>query len=177
MEDSQSTEIIKSIKTLASSCSDLHIKDLIDGKRLEECQVKTDYLSYDYSKQRITKEVLDELLKIPDKINLKQSILDISKGEFLNPTEDRNVSHMLYRDLNNSKNSHQLKEISNQREKLSNFIKTIQEAPESYIDTIISISIGGSRLGPELLSEVYGTPYSKIKVYYCSSYDFMELEM
>ena len=83
---------------------------------------------------------------------------------------------MLYRDLNNSKNSHELKEISNQREKLSNFIKTIQEAPESYIDTIISISIGGSRLGPELLSEVYGTPYSKIKVYYCSSYDFMELE-
>ena len=133
-------------------------------------------MSYDYSKQRITKEVLDELLKIPEKINLKQSILDISKGEFLNPTEDRKVSHMLYRDLNNSKNSHELKEISNQRKKLSNFIKTIQEAPESYIDTIISISIGGSRLGPELLSEVYGTPYSRIKVYYCSSYDFMELE-
>ena len=51
MEDSQSKEILKSIKTLANSCSDLHIKDLLDGKRLEEFQVKTDYLSYDYSKQ------------------------------------------------------------------------------------------------------------------------------
>ena len=176
MEDNQSTKILETINTLASSNSDLHIKDLLDGKRLDEFHLKTDYLSYDYSKQRITKEVLDELLKIPEKINLKQSILDISKGEFLNSTEDRNVSHMLYRDLNNSKNSYELKEISNQREKLSNFIKTIQEAPESYIDTIISISIGGSRLGPELLSEVYGNPYSKIKVYYCSSYDFIELE-
>ena len=176
MEDSQSTEILKSIKALANKNSGIQVKDLLEEKRLDEFHLITDYLSYDYSKQRITKEVLDELLKIPEKINLKQSILDISNGEFLNPTEDRNVSHMLYRDLNNSKNSQELKEISNQREKLSNFIKAIHEAPESYIDTIISISIGGSRLGPELLSEVYGTPYSKIKVYYCSSYDFMELE-
>ena len=114
MEDDQSTKILEVIKTLASSNSDLYIKDLLDGKRLDEFQLKTDYLSYDYSKQRITKEVLDELLKIPEKINLKKSILDISKGEFLNPTEDRNVSHMLYRDLSSSKNSHELKEISNQ---------------------------------------------------------------
>ena len=171
MENNQGTEIFKFIKTLANKNSDIQVKDLLEEKRLDDFHLKTDYLSYDYSKQRITKEVLDELLKIPDKINLKQSILEISKGEFLNPTEDRNVSHMLYRDLKNSKNSHELKEISNQREKLSNFIKTIQEAPESYIDTIISISIGGSRLGPDLLSEVYGTPYSRIKVYYCSSYD------
>jgi glucose-6-phosphate isomerase len=176
MEDNQSTKILESIKTLAGSNSGLHIRDLLDGKRLDEFHVKTDYLSYDYSKQRITKEVLDELLIIPEKINLKKSILDISNGEFLNPTEDRNVSHMLYRDLSSSKNSHELKEIFYQRKKLSNFIKTIQGAPESYIDTIISISIGGSRLGPELLSEVYGNPYSKIKVYYCSSYDFIELE-
>ncbi|MDA7602088.1 hypothetical protein N8791_06060 [Gammaproteobacteria bacterium] len=176
MEDSQSKEILKSIKTLANKNSGLEVKDLLEEKRLNEFHLKTDYLSYDYSKQRITKEVLDELLKIPEKINLKQSIIDISKGEFLNPTEDRKVSHMLYRDLNNSKNSHELKEISNQRKKLSNFIKNIQEASESHIDTIISISIGGSRLGPELLSEVYGTPYSKIKVYYCSSNDFIELE-
>ena len=176
MEDSQSKEILKSIKTLANKNPGLQIKDLLEEKRLNEFHLKTDYLSYDYSKQRITKEVLDELLKIPDKIKLKQSILDISKGDFMNPTEDRNVSHILYRDLNNPNNSHELKEISNQRKKLSNFIKTIQEAPESYIDTIISISIGGSRLGSELLSEVYGSPHSKIKVYYCSSYDFIELE-
>ena len=176
MEDNQSTKILESIKTLANKNLGLHIKDILDKKRLDEFHVKTDYLSYDYSKQRVTKEVLDELLEIPEKINLKKSILDISKGEFLNTTEDRNVSHMLHRDLSNSQNTRELKEISAQRNKLSNFIETIQGVSESYIDTIISISIGGSRLGPELLSEVYGNPYSKIKVYYCSSYDFIELE-
>ncbi len=176
MEGNQSAKILESIKILANKNLGLQIKDVLDKKRLDEFHVKTDYLSYDYSKQRITKEVLGELLEIPEKINLKKSILDISNGEFLNPTEGRTVSHMLYRDLSNSKNSHELKKISNQREELSNFIKTIREVSDSHVDTIISISIGGSRLGPELLSEVYGNPYSKIKVYYCSSYDFIELE-
>ena len=176
MEGNQRAKILESIKILANKNLGLQIKDVLDEKRLDEFHVKTDYLSYDYSKQRITKEVLGELLEIPEKINLKKSILDISNGEFLNPTEGRTVSHMLYRDLSNSKNSHELKKISNQREELSNFIKTIREVSDSHVDTIISISIGGSRLGPELLSEVYGNPYSKIKVYYCSSYDFIELE-
>ena len=176
MEGNQSTKILESIKVLANNNLGLQIKGVLDERRLDEFHVKTDYLSYDYSKQRITKEVLGELLEIPEKISLKKSILDISKGDFLNPTEDTNVSHMLYRDLSKSKHSHELNEISNQRNKLSNFLETIQRAPESYIDTIISISIGGSRIGPELLSEAYANPYSKIKVYYCSSYDFIELE-
>jgi glucose-6-phosphate isomerase len=176
MKDNQNNRILESIKTSANLNSGLKIKDLLDENRLSEFHVKTDYLSYDYSKQRITKKTLDELLEIPETINLRKSILDISKGEFLNHTEGRNVTHMMYRDLSNSKNSHELKEISNQREELSNFIKTIQEVSDSHVDTIISISIGGSRLGPEFLSEAYANPYSKIKVYYCSSYDFVELE-
>ena len=71
MEDNQTTKILESIKTLANKNLGLHIKDMLDQRRLEEFHVKTDYLSYDYSKQRITKEALDELLTIPEKINLK----------------------------------------------------------------------------------------------------------
>ena len=40
MEDSQSKEILKSIKTLASSCLDLHIKDLLDGKKARRVPCK-----------------------------------------------------------------------------------------------------------------------------------------
>ena len=132
MEDSQSKEILRSIKTLANKNLGLEVKDLLEEKRLKEFHLKTDYLSYDYSKQRITKEVLDELLKIPEKINLKQSIIDISKGEFLNPTEDRKASHMLYRDLNNSKNSHELREISNQRGKLETWYSGLDTYQNQY---------------------------------------------
>ena len=176
MKDNLRAKILKSINTLATQNAALSVNDILTKKRLNEFNVVTDCLAYDYSKQRISKETLNELLKIPEEINLKESILDISNGVFLNPTEDRKVSHMLHRDLSNSKNTPVLKEIYSQREKLCNFIKGIKEISESHIDTIISISIGGSRLGPELLSEVYGKLNSKIKVYYCSSYDFIEMD-
>ncbi len=42
MEDSQSTEILKSIKTVAKRILGRHIKGMLDQRRLEEFQVKTD---------------------------------------------------------------------------------------------------------------------------------------
>ena len=169
-------EILESIKLLANKHDSIHIKDLVNKERLSNFQINTDQLSYDYSKQRLTQEVLDELLLIPEKIDLRRAIFNISEGGLLNTTEDRHVSHMLHRGTNNSKETAEFKEISKQTDMVREFIKDIQKIPESYINAIISISIGGSRLGPELLSEVYGNPSSKIKVYYCSSYDLIELK-
>ena len=51
--------------------------------------LKTDLLTFDYSKQRINDEVLDYLLQIPDLINLKESLNLLFKGEINNPSEDR----------------------------------------------------------------------------------------
>jgi glucose-6-phosphate isomerase len=169
-------KILRSIKDYALSAPPEGIKDLLSHERLLNFKVELPFFAYDYSKQRITKKSLDKLLEIPEKINLKKAILDISKGDFKNLTEDRPVSHMLYRDISISNNTAESKEISNQRQKLRDFINSLKEVSEGNIDAVISISIGGSRLGPELLSEVYGNAYSEIKVYYCSSYDFIELE-
>ena len=74
MKDELRGDILKSIKRLASKDSNIKIKDIINEKRLKEFSVTTDLLSFDFSKQRITKDTLDELLSIPDKINLKESI-------------------------------------------------------------------------------------------------------
>jgi|TARA_B110000116_G_scaffold233000_1_gene216685 glucose-6-phosphate isomerase len=175
MKSKVRNEILESIKLLANKYDALHIKDLVNKERLSNFQVHTDQLSYDYSKQRLTQDILDELLSIPEKIDLTSAIQNISAGNFMNETEGRYVSHMLHRGTNNSKDTREFKEISRQTDMLRKFIKDMQKVPESHIDTVISISIGGSRLGPELLSEVYGSPYSRIKVYYCSSYDLKEL--
>ena len=175
MKGDHREEILKSIKLLASQNSDIKIKDIINSERLKEFSITTDLLSYDFSKQRVTKNILDSLLTIPDKINLKQSILDISSGEFLNVTEDRKVSHMLTRDFSGSKKTGQHNKILEQRAKLKNFIKKTGDGSVSEVNTIISIGIGGSRLGPEFLSEVFNDSNSKIKIFYCSSFDLIEL--
>ena len=175
MKDDLRGEILKSVKLLASKNSDIKIKDIINTERLTEFSITTDLLSYDFSKQRITKDVLDELLTIPDKINLKKSISEISSGEFLNTTEDRKVSHMLTRGLCGPKGAGEQNQILSQRIKLEEFVKKISEETSFEINTIISIGIGGSRLGPEFLSEVFNDLNSKIKIFYCSSFDLIEL--
>ena len=175
MKDDLRGEILKSVKLLASKNSDIKIKDIINTERLTEFSITTDLLSYDFSKQRITKDILDELLTIPDKINLKKSISDISSGQFLNTTEDRKVSHMLTRDLCVAKGAGEQNQILSQRIKLEKFVKRISEESIFEVNTIISIGIGGSRLGPEFLSEVFNDPNSKIKIFYCSSFDLIEL--
>lgn len=174
MKISLRDKILQSTKDLAKKYSKLEIKDLLETSRLEKFKVTTEYLSLDYSKQRLNEEILGHLLEIPDEINLSQSIDNISSGNFVNSTEERLVSHMLYRSSNNLTNNSGLRDIHKQKEKLKNFVDNFILKFKD-IETVISIGIGGSRLGPELLSEVNNTAVD-LNILYCSSYDLVELE-
>lgn len=166
--------ILDSIKVLAKEHKKIHVKDLIDKKRLSRFQISEDKLSLDYSKQIISNEGLQELLLIPNKINLLDSIQQLLNGKFLNNTEYKNVSHTLYRDKYNL-NSSDSKEIILQQKKFNDFINSVNKKLSPCIDCVISISIGGSRLGPEFLSQLQDFKPHNLKVYYCSSYDLVEL--
>ena len=167
--------ISKSINLLAQKDNKIHIKELLSKERIDSFQIKTDLLSFDYSKQRITKNSFDKLLRIPDEVGLKNAIESITKGESSNFLEGTMAPHCLYRDKESSLDSEESIKAAHQRSKLNNFINNFLEK-DINIKSIISIGIGGSRLGPQLLSEVYGSVNSKFKVYYCSSYDFVELD-
>jgi glucose-6-phosphate isomerase len=174
MKKNLNSGILESVKSLALLNKNLHIKDLLKKNRLEKFKINTDLLSFDYSKQRITAEVLEELLKIPEIIGLSKSMQQISKGGNLNLTERRKVSHMLYRKTEEGALQEDLKLIIKEKNRLKIFIdKTINN--NNFIKDIVSIGIGGSRLGPELLSQSFGG-YSGKRVHYCCSYDLTELE-
>ena len=170
-----STSILKSINNLGKRNINLHLRDILNKKRLEDSLVAIEQLSFDYSKQRITSESLQELLEIPDLINLKKSIELLSEGEFINHTEDKSVSHMLYRRKTLIDNDDFIG-ISLQKNKLKDFILRLTENITPKLDTIICLGIGGSRLGSQLLTEAFGQKGSSINIYYCSSYDLVELE-
>ena len=122
MKISLRDKILQSTKNLAKKYSKLEIKDLLETSRLEKFKATTEYLSLDYSKQRLNEEILGHLLEIPDEINLSQSIDDVSSGNFVNSTEERLVSHMLYRSSDNLTNNSGLRDIHKQKEKLKNFV-------------------------------------------------------
>ena len=92
------------------------------------------------------------------------------KGEINNPSEDRAVTHTLYRSRDSIE---KFEPIFSERKKIKAFLEQIHS--EHSCKNLICISIGGSRLGPELLNE-FQSLNGPIKIYFCSSYDLQELK-
>ena len=162
-------DIHSKLLALSKDIKDIHISELHNHNELAEKTVKHDLLDFDYSKQRISKNILDYLFQIPDQINLRDSLKALFDGTLKNPSEDRLVSHTLYRDKTPAEN---FQLIITEREKIHNFLK--QKNINSNFKNLVCLSIGGSRLGPELLSEFLSSD-GPVNIFYCSSYDLLEL--
>ncbi len=162
-------QIHNKLSLLGKDINNTHISELQDYSDLESRIIRNDLLNFDFSKQRINDDVMDYLLKIPDLINLKDSLNALFSGEVLNPSEDRVVSHTLYRDKTSRKN---FELIFNERKRIKSFL---ENTISSTYKNVICLSIGGSRLGPELLSE-FQSLNGPVNIYFCSSYDLLELK-
>ena len=163
-------EIFKKLLMLGRNIKHTHISELASNNHLEKCVIKSDLLNFDYSKQRINDDALDYLLQIPDSINLKDSLDALFCGRIRNPSEDRAVSHTLYRNKTPSKNFEQ---IFVERERIKSYLE--KSASSVNFKNLIYLGIGGSRLGPELLTEFQSTN-EPVNIYFCSSHDLLELK-
>ncbi len=163
-------QISKTLSLLGKDIENISISELHSRKEYKRRVVKNDLLSFDFSKQRINGEAIDYLLEIPDLINLKDSLKALFSGKVHNPSEDRNVSHTLYRNKDSSKN---FELIFTERARIRSFLENC--TAKSTFKNLICLSIGGSRLGPELISE-FQSLNEPINVYFCSSYDLLELK-
>ncbi len=163
-------DIYSKLLQLGEGIKKVSISKLNKKNGFKENNIKNDLLTFDFSKHRINDEVLDYLLQIPDLINLKESLNLLFKGEINNPSEDRSVSHTLYR---NRAPVDSFELIVSERKKIESFLSQIRS--DHSFKNLICICIGGSRLGPELLYEFQSLD-GPIKVHFCSSYDLQELK-
>lgn len=163
-------EIFNKLLMFGRNIKHTHFSELASNNHLEKSVIKSDLLNFDYSKQRINDDALDYLLQIPDLVNLKDALDALFCGEMRNPSEDRAVSHTLYRNKTSSKNFEQ---IFAERERIKSYLE--KSASSINFKNLIYLGIGGSRLGPELLTEFQSVD-EPVNIYYCSSYDLLELK-
>tara|TARA_X000000950_G_scaffold279429_1_gene372181 strand:- start:1968 stop:3449 length:1482 start_codon:yes stop_codon:yes gene_type:complete len=154
--------------TLGEGIKNTHIADL-NNKDIDSRIVHSNLLNFDYSKQRITDQALDYLFQIPDLIGLNNLLKELFNGESHNPSEDRKVLHTIYRNKDTNEN---FKVIFKERERIRSFLE--QNTANLRFKNLICLSIGGSRLGPELLNE-FQSLKGPTNIYFCSSYDLIEL--
>ena len=177
------TDAWKKLKKHHQEIKRVQMKNLFanDARRFQKFSLTFEEMLVDFSKNRITKETVKLLLQLAKETNLKAEIKAMFAGEKINETEGRAVLHTALR--NRSKKAikvdgknvmPQVNAVLEQMKVFSN--KVIAGKWKGYtrkrITDIINIGIGGSDLGPVMVSEAL-KPYLKkgMNVHFVSNVD------
>ena len=161
----------------------IHMKDLFAGDpdRFKKYSIRFDGILVDYSKNIITEETLKLLLKLTDDVGLRDALNKMFIGERINEAEDRAVLHTALRNRINIPvcvdGKDIMPEVNAVLSKMKGFSEKIISGKwggftNKKITDIVSIGIGGSDLGPVMVTECL-RPYAKegLEVHFVSNVD------
>jgi glucose-6-phosphate isomerase len=142
----------------------VHLRQLFadDPKRGERLTVEAAGVFLDYSKNRITDETLELLVKLAEECGLQQRIDAMFNGEKINITEDRAVLHVALRAPRGASimvdGKNVVPDVHEVLDKMAGFTNRVrggdwQGHTGKRIRNVINIGIGGSDLGPVMAYE------------------------
>jgi glucose-6-phosphate isomerase len=161
----------------------VHLRDLFaqDATRFDRFSLRFDDILFDYSKNRITQTTMDLLLALARQASVDRAIEAMFSGEKINTTEDRAVLHIALRNRSNRPilvdGVDVMPEVNAVLAKMRKFSEAVRSGEwKGYtgkaITDIINIGIGGSDLGPKMVTRAL-TPYAKpgLHVHFVSNVD------
>ncbi len=152
-------------KLTANFDENLQLKDLFakDENRFQTfSRILDNEILLDFSKNLITNEIFDSLLNLAEETELKNAINAMFAGEKINRTENRAVLHTALRNRSNKPvlvdGEDVMPKINAVLEQMKNFCEKIHGGEwKGYtgkkITDIVNIGIGGSDLGPVMVTE------------------------
>jgi glucose-6-phosphate isomerase len=153
----------KNLEEHYQEISALHMRDLFasDPGRFEKFSLRLNDILFDYSKNRITEKTIDLLVELARQANLAEMIEAMFAGEKINNTEGRAVLHVALRNrsdrsiLVDGKNV--MPEVNGVLEKMRPFSDSVRSGEwQGYtgkaITDVVNIGIGGSDLGPQMVT-------------------------
>jgi glucose-6-phosphate isomerase len=176
-----STDAFKALSEHFTRIEKEELKNLFkDTTRFEKFSITFGDILLDYSKNRITAETHELLVRLAEECELKEAIEAMFNGEKINETEHRAVLHTALRNPNNSGFNLDGKDILvdihrvlNKMEQFSG--RVISGQWKGYtgkaIANIVNIGIGGSDLGPVMVTEALKAYSNHIKLHFVSNVD------
>ncbi|WP_097760119.1 glucose-6-phosphate isomerase [Escherichia coli] len=162
---------------------DVTIADLFakDGDRFSKFSATfDDQMLVDYSKNRITEETLAKLQDLAKECDLAGAIKSMFSGEKINRTENRAVLHVALRNRSNTPILVDGKEVMPEVNAVLEKMKTFSEAIISgewkgytgkAITDVVNIGIGGSDLGPYMVTEALRPYKNHLNMHFVSNVD------
>ena len=152
-----------------------------DPNRFQDFSIQFEDILVDYSKNRISRETLDLLISLAKETGVPAAIEAMFSGEKINQTEGRSVLHVALRNQSNRPvlvdGKDVMPDVNAVLDKIRSFSeKVIDGSWKGYsgksIESIVNIGIGGSDLGPVMVTEAlepYKAPH--IKTFFVSNVD------
>ena len=162
---------------------DVTIADLFakDADRFNKFSATFDDLMLvDFSKNRITEETLAKLQDLAKETELADAIKSMFSGEKINRTEDRAVLHVALRNRSNTPiivdGKDVMPEVNAVLEKMKAFSEAIISGSwKGYtgkaITDVVNIGIGGSDLGPFMVTEALRPYKNHLNMHFVSNVD------
>ena len=176
-----STKAFKALTEHYNQLKKEHLKTLFnDSARFGRFSIRFNDILLDYSKNRITEQTHDLLIELANECGLKEAIEAMFSGEKINETENRAVLHTALR--NPAKNGFLLEgkdilpDIHKVLDKMETFSNQVINGKwKGYtgkaIKQVVNIGIGGSDLGPVMVTEALKAYSNHLKLYFVSNVD------
>ena len=164
-----------------------HMRDLFsaDPKRFEKFSTLFNDIYFDFSKHRITAETMDLLINLAKETNVPGWTKKMFNGEIINATENRAALHTALRNRSNRSVMLDGKDVmpgvNATLERMRKFSDSVRNGEwkgfsGKTITDVVNIGIGGSDLGPAMVTEAlldYHCP--NISFHFVSNIDSTQL--
>lgn len=161
----------QALATHRQEIEQVQMRDLFanDAKRFDKFSLRFQDILFDYAKNRITDKTMTLLLALAQQAKLAEKIDAMFSGQKINTTENRAVLHIALRNRANRPILVDGQDVMPEVNRVLGKMRTFSEAVRSGawkgytgkpITDIINIGIGGSDLGPKMVTLAL-TPYSK----------------
>ncbi len=177
------TAAFKKLKTHHKTIARQHMKDLFaeDPNRFKKFSIRFGEILLDYSKNRINGRTRSYLIQLAEEAGLADAIEKMFGGDKINATEDRSVLHIALRNRSNtpilSDGKDVMPDVNQVLDRMKEFSGKIRSGEwKGYsgkaITDVVNIGIGGSDLGPVMVTEAL-RPYAKkgLNVHFVSNVD------
>tara|TARA_R110000868_G_scaffold162893_1_gene394434 strand:+ start:836 stop:2473 length:1638 start_codon:yes stop_codon:yes gene_type:complete len=178
----QQTDIWKKLTAHYEETKGTHLRSLFssDANRAEKFTLQWNDFLFDYSKNRISEETMQLLLKLADEVNLKGAIKDYYDGALINETEGRAVLHTALRAKKDDEvlvdGINVIPEIYEVKEHIKEFTSSVINGDlkgytgKAFTD-VVNIGIGGSDLGPAMVTEALKFYKNHLSIHFVSNVD------
>ncbi len=169
------------LQSLAEGWNQINIAELVSEKaRLKQFSMNEAGLFLDCSRHLVTSEILQALIALAESRDLKTKIEALMSGETVNVSEGRAALHTAMRNPGTELPDGFADHVLAERRKLEHLSEEIRSGnwtghTGKPVTDVVNIGIGGSDLGPKMMTEALREFHDGPRIHFISNVDGAEI--